>query len=170
MKLKKNHITAQPFLFKFQISELEQDQLTIDTTGKIALACDGKIHKLNEDKFLLQGNYSTSFATDCHYCSINFMFEAHQNFQLLLLPQTMLRQQIVTNADNKLDVDYYETEEINLAHYFQRQFLLELPFSIKCQKNCQGVCFQCGSDLNQATCDCQKSTVYRPFAEYFKRQ
>ena len=40
----------------------------------------------------------------------------------------------------------------------REQILLNIPFRSLCRPDCRGLCSQCGEDLNNGTCDCQKQT------------
>lgn len=49
--------------------------------------------------------------------------------------------------DNVLDLDELAISDL----------LLQLPSKILCKEDCKGLCFVCGQNLNEATCECSKS-------------
>lgn len=49
--------------------------------------------------------------------------------------------------DNILDLDELAISDL----------LLQLPSKILCKEDCKGLCFVCGQNLNEATCECSKS-------------
>jgi uncharacterized protein len=55
-----------------------------------------------------------------------------------------------------LDFSVYENDEINLDEMTLEQLELSLPSRVLCRADCQGLCPQCGADLNVEKCDCQK--------------
>lgn len=49
--------------------------------------------------------------------------------------------------DNILDLDELAISDL----------LLQLPSKILCKDDCKGLCFVCGQNMNEATCECSKS-------------
>lgn len=49
----------------------------------------------------------------------------------------------------------YDGDTIDLAPLVHDAVFLELPLTPLCREDCQGLCVQCGIDLNDATCECQ---------------
>jgi uncharacterized protein len=168
MKIKKTHIEKKPYEFQFQIPQISKEHFSIEICSDVCLFCEGKIEQTIEDQFLLTGKYQTSFTTICHCCLSDFTRQSKQNFQISLVPQAIFEKQ-VANGDS-LNVDCYQTEEIVLDGYFQTQFLIDIPFVIKCQKNCKGICSRCGINLNKKSCLCSKVTAPNAFATYFQNK
>ena len=99
-----------------------------------------------------------------------FLFLSKTFFALFLLPQQEFESHSSHFVDNEADLDYYEKEELDLASYFQKQFLLDLPFCMKCKDDCKGLCSVCLSNLNLKSCDCYaKPKLNNPFAKYFSK-
>jgi uncharacterized protein len=76
---------------------------------------------------------------------------------LQLGSQFSLSLKSASDEETKLepDFDYYTGEEIILDKIFREQILLELPMSPVCQKDCLGLCPQCGKNKNKEKCVCQ---------------
>jgi len=53
-----------------------------------------------------------------------------------------------------MDTAFYENDEIDLGQLMQEQFYLALPMKPLCKDDCKGLCPNCGTNLNKATCDC----------------
>ncbi len=49
-----------------------------------------------------------------------------------------------------------EDEEFSLAAELRDEILLTLEERVYCREDCKGLCPQCGQDLNEEACDCQK--------------
>jgi uncharacterized protein len=49
----------------------------------------------------------------------------------------------------------YDGDTIDLAPLVHDAVFLELPLTPLCREDCQGLCVQCGIDLNDAACECQ---------------
>jgi uncharacterized protein len=56
--------------------------------------------------------------------------------------------------DDDLDTSYYRDDCIDLNELLREQFYLALPMKPLCAEECRGLCSQCGSNLNLASCGC----------------
>ena len=59
---------------------------------------------------------------------------------------------------------YFKGEEIDLQQGIQEQVVMAFPLRPLCDENCKGLCPKCGSDLNQADCECEPEPVSNKFA------
>ena len=57
--------------------------------------------------------------------------------------------------DDDLSVAYYRDGQIDLSQLMDEQFYLALPMKPLCREHCKGLCPSCGTNLNEAACDCQ---------------
>ena len=49
----------------------------------------------------------------------------------------------------------YDGDTVDLAPLVHDAVFLELPLTPLCREDCQGLCGQCGIDLNEGSCECQ---------------
>lgn len=54
------------------------------------------------------------------------------------------------------EVGYYK-KSILLGEYIVSELVLSLPLRYICSPDCKGLCPQCGADLNNAPCACEKA-------------
>lgn len=54
--------------------------------------------------------------------------------------------------DQALWID--EHHILDLTEVLRQDVLLELPVHVLCKENCRGLCPECGTNLNESTCDC----------------
>ncbi len=67
---------------------------------------------------------------------------------------------LVTGLNSEDDYDRYvvcENNILKLDDLAISDLLLQLPSKILCKEDCKGLCFVCGQNLNEATCECSKS-------------
>jgi uncharacterized protein len=57
--------------------------------------------------------------------------------------------------EDDLTTAFYRDETIDLSELVREQFYLALPMKPLCAEACKGLCAQCGTNLNQGTCDCR---------------
>lgn len=63
-----------------------------------------------------------------------------------------------------LDITYLSQDFIELGDVLTEQLQLQVPFQPLCKDSCQGMCTQCGTDLNAGRCACAKIVKQTPFA------
>ena len=57
------------------------------------------------------------------------------------------------------DEEVYEGKEIDLSPAIREQILLSAPASPVCREDCKGLCPECGKDLNEGECGCDRAVV-----------
>ena len=57
------------------------------------------------------------------------------------------------------DEEPYTGKTIDLAPALREQILLAVPPSPLCDEACKGLCPQCGKDLNQGECGCERTSI-----------
>lgn len=64
----------------------------------------------------------------------------------------------VTELNNEDDDGYIVIPDmqLDLEALAQEDLLLDLPSKVLCQDDCQGICPQCGKNLNDGPCDCKE--------------
>lgn len=67
-------------------------------------------------------------------------------------------------AEDEEDPDYflYQGEEVDLRDIVLEFLLLELPLRRRCSEECKGLCPECGTNLNDQTCECSNSEEKDP--------
>ncbi len=67
-------------------------------------------------------------------------------------------------SGKNLDIAYIATDFIDLSEIMSEQLILQIPFQPLCKQECNGVCPQCGADLNSGRCACAKLKANPAFA------
>ena len=62
----------------------------------------------------------------------------------------------VEMTDDDVDFSTFDGEEIDLGALFREQILLAIPMTPLCRPECKGLCSQCGKDLNEGPCTCER--------------
>ncbi|MCM2277569.1 MAG: DUF177 domain-containing protein [Oligoflexia bacterium] len=63
-----------------------------------------------------------------------------------------------------LDITYLSHDYIDLGDILTEQLRLQLPFQPLCREACNGICANCGADLNAGRCACSKIISSSPFS------
>jgi uncharacterized protein len=112
------------------------------------------IHK-DHARFRLVGTVSTVLELSCSRCLEPFPLPVRAGFDLRFLPQS-------ENVGDEREVkgddfseSFYQDDVIDLGQVIEEQFYLALPMKPLCRADCRGLCSNCGTNLNVASCDCQ---------------
>ena len=103
------------------------------------------------DCLLMEGQLDTALNSECVRCLATFALPLTVNIDDLTfaLPQA-------SSDDHQYRVSQDGWIHADLA--LREQVLLNIPLRPLCRPACQGLCSQCGQDLNRGTCDCQQQT------------
>lgn len=116
------------------------------------------VHK-DHDRFRLVGSVKAELELDCSRCLEPFVLPVARDFDLRFLPATAVdavkdEDDEAEVKDDDVSITYYRDDQIDLIELLREQFYLALPMKPLCLPGCQGICPQCGSNRNLASCDC----------------
>ena len=89
---------------------------------------------------IIQGTLSASYSADCDKCLGVY------NRDIQVDDFCIFRE----NNDNEI---------IDLTDHIREDILIGLPQNMICGENCQGLCSDCGANLNKEGCSCQHDNV-----------
>lgn len=139
--LSRNIAISEPWpVLEFQGQEIEFPQ---DIAAEFHLERHGA-------ELRLSGTVSALLRLPCSRCA--------ENFDLPV--RVTASERIPLDRDNDPDEQWGssyldgERDELDLSEYSLLTVLEQLPLQPLCRATCQGLCPQCGQNLNQGTCDC----------------
>ena len=112
------------------------------------------LHK-DKEKVQVAGTVQTVLELDCSRCLEGFAVPVDVAFDLLYVPAAgapAVEEKEIEEDD--LDTAYYRDGAIDLADLVREQLYLVLPMKPLCQEGCQGLCPECGTNLNSGACAC----------------
>jgi DUF177 domain-containing protein len=158
MRLDLSHI-RQPetaFLRQYEPSAFADQDEDYRVSTPVTLAFT--VHK-DKDRFRLVGSVATTLELRCSRCLEPFSLPVNATFDLRYLPGASAAPDAETE-DGELGEDdtsatFYRNDEIDLGELIREQFYLALPMKPLCRPDCNGLCPQCGTNLNTDTCRCE---------------
>jgi uncharacterized protein len=97
----------------------------------------------------VQGRVEGTARAHCHRCLEPFDRKVDGRFDV-----------IVDRSGKDLGNDVMQiaedTEELDLAPLAREAMIVEEPITLHCRDDCQGLCAQCGKNLNEGPCTCSK--------------
>lgn len=141
----------------FEPGEVPQGEDAYRVVAPVTLDFD--IHK-DKERFRLVGTAVTELELPCSRCLEPFRLPLRSEFDLRYHPASEINEagghgdgESAVEEDD-LDTSYYRDDQIDLNELLREQFYLALPMKPLCQDGCQGLCPQCGINLNAGSCSC----------------
>lgn len=100
--------------------------------------------------------------TECSACLRVFELDVPVAFSLTLKPRPRSEDAPPEDLElsrEELEECFYEGDVIDLKEILREQIILALPMYPRCSPECKGLCPQCGINLNEQTCNCQREEV-----------
>jgi uncharacterized protein len=110
----------------------------------------------DRDAYRVTGRVETRLQLECGRCLEAFEIPVDSAFELRYVPASAnMGAEEAEVAEDDLTTAYYKDETLDLGELMHEQFVLALPMKPLCSESCKGLCPQCGTNLNKATCDCK---------------
>jgi uncharacterized protein len=127
----------------------------LKTSGRAELVEEHHGKNLVIKDIRLRGSLSTGLELQCARCLEPVRPDVQRDFELLYRPLgTDAGRDELSVTDAEAEIGYYQGEGLLLEDVLREQVLLALPLKIVCRQDCQGLCPQCGKNLNQEQCSC----------------
>jgi uncharacterized protein len=106
----------------------------------------------------LTGSFAGRVEVQCARCLEVVTRDVASEFDLLYRPLgAVQRDDEVSISEAETEVGFYKGEGVTLEDVLREQVLLSVPVKAVCREECQGLCPQCGQNLNHQKCGCQQT-------------
>ena len=152
-------------LHKVQVTPKEID-LVVDEI-EFSEKVHGTLQLLRRaDEVYVEGGFSAVAQMVCRRCAEHFPARIEASIQVQFYPTDEFHQPNPFAEDT--GERFYAGDIIDLSDEVRQALVLEIPIWFLCSEACQGLCPQCGENLNVSTCDCvvetHKPSVFGPMA------
>lgn len=112
----------------------------------------------------LSGRLQATVRVGCSRCLQDFVLELDETIPLTLLqPLAADTAEEIDLRPQDLNTAFFDGETIEVDLIVSEQIFLALPQRPVCQPDCQGLCSECGADLNRESCGCEKKEIGSAF-------
>ena len=151
---------------------LKKDQLEIDQGGlsvKVDITVNGSLNRIDDDVYL-KGAVMTSVVASCSRCldTLSYPVDSDLKSHFVRSNDRSISKRDVELHASDIDAEVYENQQIDLTQSIRDSILLAVPVICLCEKNCKGICSQCGKNLNQGLCKCVNESFTDPRLESLK--
>lgn len=109
--------------------------------------CDLHLQMMGHDIFLT-GKARSTIHPVCARCNETFPHDLKVEAALTLRPQMKRVPGVDSYQESEDGLVYFHDDELDLDEIVREQVLLALPMRHLCRPDCQGLCPQCGANLN----------------------
>lgn len=106
------------------------------------------------DKVELIGTVDAEVGFECDRCLKPLSVRVGQSFDLLYVPPLKVGDERELDEDD-LSIGFYQGETIDADDLVREQIELALPMARLCSEECEGLCPDCGANLNDTQCACR---------------
>ena len=151
MKIKISNLADSDYDFEF---EDDVQKLELDDIYK------GKFHtKVNlrkfQDQIILKSKTDINAHLICDRCAAEFDNVLSSEYKMVYL----LRNEEIENESSDVTYISPDSDFINIRNDVRDFAILAVPMKKLCKEDCKGLCQQCGKNLNEGDCSCQKNVV-----------
>ena len=99
-----------------------------------------------------------TYNCDCDRCTVNYNTKLENKFELVYLFSEKLSEEV---DEEDLNVHYInrDTDFIDISEEVREYCILAIPYKNLCTEECKGLCYKCGTDLNETKCKCEDEKI-----------
>lgn len=153
-----------------QIFDFTIENLDITTNIKLAKPLEFGLNFSYKEKILIvQGDFIVFLKSSCDRCLEKVEFKLPINIHEKLINELELSD-FNYISEEQLEEEYkvYQGNYLDLTSIILENILISLPAKILCKTDCQGICPQCGKNLNTGDCNCVLDNIDPRLAELAK--
>jgi uncharacterized protein len=109
------------------------------------------------DHLRVEGSVNVTALLTCSRCLVEYESSIASNMTIFFrraTPDEVVLEEETELSEQDLISSVYCGDEIDLTHEIEEQIAMDVPFRPLCGEYCKGLCPECGTDLNKATCSC----------------
>ena len=154
LDLSRLHGQREHFERTFQPSAFEPQDDDYRVATPVELSMD--IEKASAGVFRVTGRATTRLALECGRCLDEIEVPVDARFELRYVPQPEAEGDTEREIEeDDLTTSFYREGTLDVVDMLREQFQLALPMKPLCAESCQGLCPECGANLNRTTCGCE---------------
>jgi uncharacterized protein len=112
-------------------------------------------------KLHVRGFFETLYSGECDRCGSESQVSLKSPWELFLMPKSEFStydsdggkfRHGKPGRDDHVDFGEYDGKTVDLRPFLREEVVLQAPMRILCRPDCKGLCLNCGTDLNKASC------------------
>lgn len=99
----------------------------------------------------------TEATLKCTRCLEHFPYPIEDSFNETFVERKDLHHIDADENDSGLNI--VDGEEIDFNQYVMEHVNMAIPFVALCREDCRGLCYECGINLNESSCECKRERI-----------
>lgn len=113
------------------------------------LSCAIRLFRQGDDNVYVTADIETEISVECRRCITPFEVDITTKLELLFSIGSE------SSEESEADERYYDGETLDISEDVRQMLVLEIPAWSLCSETCEGLCLQCGAELNSDACSCE---------------
>ena len=109
----------------------------------------------------VNGKINFGIRAICSRCLSEVEKDLNSDVNLILTPKDEFFSE---SGDVDLDHEFYEGDTVDISSYLRELVAITIPITVICGNECKGLCSNCGINLNNNECTCEKKERKSAFA------
>ena len=142
-KLKSSGKSECSFHFEYELSD---EVVTLPNAGfKRPMSVTGTLTIVGKNVYV-EGEIEYTLNAECSRCLAETEYSAVVPFD----------EEFTEDKDDSGEVYNYARGLVDLSDMVREKVLLSMPQAVLCREDCKGLCPECGANLNETQCGCNK--------------
>ena len=113
------------------------------------LSCAVQLFRQGNDNVYVAADIETQLSVECRRCIRPFEVDITTTLALLFAVGNE------SLMEKEADERYYDGETLDISEDVRQGLILEIPAWPLCSEMCEGLCPECGAELNREACSCE---------------
>lgn len=113
------------------------------------LSCTVHLLRQGGNNICVTADITSVMSVECGRCVEPFKIDVTTSLNLFF----SLKNE--SSEEDEADERYYDGETLDISEDTRQALILEIPMWPLCSKTCEGLCLQCGTELNAGACSCE---------------
>ena len=118
---------------------------------------DARIHRL-QDLVTVRGDITGRAVRPCDRCLNPAEVTVTAGLHVVIRQRSIAMGPEASDDGEHLLTATEEDAEIDLTDQIRDSLVVEMPMSVHCREDCEGLCPRCGADLNEGPCGCSQQS------------
>ncbi len=129
---------------EFSIGEVVEAAISLQPVGRV-IQVRGWVH--------------TALDLQCCRCLESFSYPLTSQIDVTLFPdEDEVQEEEIELESADLKTSFFSGDEVDLSGLIREQVFLGVPYKALCSEECKGLCSQCGTNLNEVDCGCDRKS------------
>ena len=154
MLIKLNEIPAEGLFFKLDQTDRKMAKALKDLLADNPFQVEVHILPINRG-YEVYGKILGVRTLECSFCLCEFQQPFYEKFHDLYLKNKGAHTLQISDISSDFEVFPLKSLKFSLSYFLHEILVLTTDFQVLCQKDCHGLCPDCGNNLNYEKCLCQ---------------